>query len=142
LASIADRGIHITHREQASFLHNVSLGSPFPRCHAFPIERPAIWHTLSLNNTFIPSTLARLKRLWPLCRHGSGSPIRRSIGCANCSDRSTNNPVGQQKSTCWLTNRPVSIWPAHCPAYVRLHCLVNGLPHWATGHLVRQQAGP
>jgi hypothetical protein len=25
-----------------------------------------------------------------------------------CSDRSSNNPVRQQKSTCWLTSRPVS----------------------------------
>jgi hypothetical protein len=26
----------------------------------------------------------------------------------------------------------LAIRPAYCPAYVRLHCLVNCLPHWAT----------
>ena len=36
---------------------------------------------------------------------------------------------------------PLAIGPAYSPSYVRLHCLVNGLPYWATGYLVRQQAG-
>jgi hypothetical protein len=45
-----------------------------------------------------------------------------------------NRPVGQPTDL-------LVIRPAHCSAYVRLHCLVNGLSHWATGHLVRQQAG-
>jgi hypothetical protein len=47
-----------------------------------------------------------------------------------CSDRSTNNPVGQQKSTCCLTNwPPLAMGPAYSSSYVILHCLVNGLPH-------------
>jgi hypothetical protein len=53
LASTTDRRIQIAHREQVSFLHNASLGFPFLRCHAFPIEQLAIWHA------FIPSTLPR-----------------------------------------------------------------------------------
>ena len=36
---------------------------------------------------------------------------------------------------------PLATGSAYGPSYVRLHCLVNGLPHWATGYLVRQQAG-
>jgi hypothetical protein len=36
----------------------------------------------------------------------------------------------------------LAIRPAHCSAYVRLHCLVNGLPYYATAYLVRQQVGP
>ena len=48
----SSRRTQIANRHQASFLHNMSLGLPlFPRCHAFPIERPAIWHI------FIPSIL-------------------------------------------------------------------------------------
>jgi hypothetical protein len=34
----------------------------------------------------------------------------------NCSDRSTNNPVGQQKSTRWLTNRPVTYSASPLPS--------------------------
>ena len=30
--------------------------------------------------------------------------------------RSTNNPVSQQKSTCWLTNRPVSYSASPLPS--------------------------
>jgi hypothetical protein len=36
---------------------------------------------------------------------------------------------------------PLAIGPAYSSSYVLLHCLVNGLPHWATGYLVRQQVG-
>jgi hypothetical protein len=36
---------------------------------------------------------------------------------------------------------PLAIGPAYTSSYVILHCLVNGLPHWTTGYLVRQQAG-
>jgi hypothetical protein len=56
LASIRDSEDRHTHRQQASFLNNRSLGFPFPRCHASPIERPAIGHA------FIPSTLVKLGR--------------------------------------------------------------------------------
>ena len=48
-----------------------------------------------------------------------------------------------RQHSCWPTGIDLlAMGPAYCSAYVRLHCLVNGLPHWATGHLVRQQAGP
>ena len=36
---------------------------------------------------------------------------------------------------------PLAIRPPYSSSYVILHCLVNGQPHWATGYLVRQQAG-
>jgi hypothetical protein len=54
LASIGDCKDGHTHKQQGSFLHNMSLGFSFPSLPAFPIERPAIWHA------FVPSTLPRM----------------------------------------------------------------------------------
>jgi hypothetical protein len=36
---------------------------------------------------------------------------------------------------------PLAIGSAYGSSYVILHCLVNALPHWATGYMVRQQVG-
>jgi hypothetical protein len=79
-------------------------------------------------------------RIWVSVRSHMGFGHRRSVLKAVPTEAPTI-PLANK-------NRPVSqpfdllaIRPAHCSAYVRLHCLVNGLPHWATGHLVRQQAG-
>jgi hypothetical protein len=58
--------------------------------------------------------------------------------------------VPTEEPTILLANRsrpvvqptdPLAIGPAYSSSYVILHCLVNGLPHWATGYLVRQQVG-
>jgi hypothetical protein len=45
-------------------------------------------------------------------------------------------------------NRPVvqptsqlAMGLAYSSSYIVLHCLVNGLLHWATGYLFKQQAG-
>jgi hypothetical protein len=73
----------------------------------------------------------------------------------SCSDRSSNNPVGQQKLTCWLTSQPVSYsaspllsirkitlfgkWPTLLGNGLTL--LGNGLLGWATGRPMGERSG-
>jgi hypothetical protein len=63
-------------------------------------------------------------------------------------DRAMFRPKHQQ--SCWPTEidllsqptGPLAIGPAYTSSYIILRCLVNGLPHWATGYLVRQTCRP
>jgi hypothetical protein len=65
-----------------------------------------------------------------------------------CSDRSSNNPVAQQKSTCWLTIRPV-IYSASPLLSIRKITLfgkwptplANGPLGQATGRPVGERSG-
>jgi hypothetical protein len=59
-----------------------------------------------------------------------------------CWDRCSNNPIGQLKSTCCITSWPVA-YKAGLLLIIRkiTLCSVYGLPHWATGYLVRQRVG-
>jgi hypothetical protein len=66
-----------------------------------------------------------------------------------CSDRSTNKPVGQQKSACWLTNQPIGYWanPLLSIRNITLFGqrpspLDNGLFGQATGRPVGERSGP
>jgi hypothetical protein len=67
----------------------------------------------------------------------------------HCSDRSTNKPVGQQKSACWLTNQPIGYWanPLLSIRNITLFGqrpspLDNGLFGQATGRPVGERSGP
>src|SRR2546421_12113374 len=71
--------------------------------------------------------------------------VRSCIHCYACRAW-IGIPVGTDTPTLLLANRnrPVrqpidllAMGPAYCSAYVRLHCLVNNLPCWATGQFVR-----
>jgi hypothetical protein len=59
LASITDRRTQIAHRASKLPTQRVSR-LPFPRCYAFPIEQPGIWHAS------IPFTLLEAKILGDL----------------------------------------------------------------------------
>ena len=82
-------------------------------------------------------------------------PVRCGAGIAasrlhwDCSDRSTNNPVGQQKSTRWLTNRPVTYSGSPLPSIRKITLcgkwptpLGNGLLGEATGRPAGERSEP
>jgi hypothetical protein len=72
---------------------------------------------------------------------GEAVSISLALSCATVPTEAPTILLANRNRPVVQPTGPLAIEPAYTSSYVILHCLVNGLPHWAMGYLVRQQAG-